>query len=55
MNNFFKGVAAGMTIGITATIMLMPKPSKKRAIKSSAGKAIKAVGSLVENFQGLLD
>ena len=49
MNNFVKGMAAGLVVGAAATATLMPKSCKKRAMKSSAGKAIKAVGSYAES------
>lgn len=55
MNNFIKGMATGLIVGTAATATLMPKSCKKRAMKSSAGKAIKAVGSLIDNFQNMLD
>jgi len=55
MNNFVKGMAAGLVVGAATTAALMPKSCKKRAMKSSAGKAIKAVGSLIDNFQNMLD
>jgi gas vesicle protein len=56
MNSFAKGMAAGLVVGAATTAVLMPKSCKsKRAMKSSAGKAIKAVGSLIDNFQSMLD
>ena len=42
-------MAAGAAIGL----MMMPK-KKKRSAQRAAGKAIKAVGEVVENFSGSL-
>ncbi len=42
-------MAAGAAIGV----MMMPK-KKKHSAQRAAGKAIKAVGEVVENFSGSL-
>ena len=42
-------MAAGAAIGV----MMMPK-KKKHSAQRAAGKAIKAVGAVVENFSGSL-
>ena len=42
-------MAAGAAIGV----MMMPK-NKKHSAQRAAGKAIKAVGEVVENFSGSL-
>ena len=55
MNNFVKGMVTGLAVGATATAMMVPKVCKKRTVKSSAGKAIKAVGNFIDNVQNMLD
>lgn len=49
MNNkqFFKGIGLGMVTGAAIGMALAPRP---KSMKSAAGKAIKAVGDVVENI-----
>ena len=43
------GVAAAAAAGA-----VMMKPKKKNTVQAAAGKAIKAVGEVVENFSGAM-
>lgn len=56
MNNFMKGMTTGLVVGVAATAVMMPKSNKsKKAMKSTTGKALKAVGGLIDNFQSMMD
>lgn len=56
MNNFLKGMTTGLAVGATCAVVLMPKSNRsKRSLKSNTGRALKAVGSLIDNFQGMID
>lgn len=52
--NMRKAVLPMMGVGVAAAAVgaVMMKPRKKNAVQSAAGKAIKAVGEVVENFPG---
>lgn len=43
------GVAAAAAVG-----MVMMQPKKKKSVQAAAGKAIKAVGEVVENFSSAM-
>ncbi|MEG2377342.1 MAG: hypothetical protein RSC43_03185 [Clostridia bacterium] len=56
MNNFVKGMTTGLAVGATCAVVLMPKTHKKaKTIKSNTGRALKAVGGLIDNFQSMID
>ena len=56
MNTFMKGMTTGLAVGATCAVVMMPKTHKsKRAMKTSTGRALKAVGSLIDNFQSIID
>ena len=56
MNNFMKGMTTGFIVGTAATMVVMPKSNKnKKQIKTTTGKALKAVGGLIDNFQSIID
>ena len=44
---FFRGMGIGLVTGAAIGIAMMPK---KRSLKSSAGKTIRAVGDVVDNI-----
>lgn len=51
-----KGVTAGAVIG-TATYMITTAPSRKKQMssaKKSAGKALRAVGNVIENVSYMM-
>lgn len=54
MNTFLKGMTTGLAVGATCAVVMMPKKNKK-TMKTSAGRALKAVGSLIDNFQSMID
>lgn len=54
MNGFYKGVAAGMVLGTAATMVLFPMSGKtNRTIRKNTGRAIRAVGGVIDNLQNL--
>ncbi len=56
MNSFIKGMTTGLAVGATCAAVLMPKSAKsKRAMKSNAGRALRAVGNMIDNFQSMID
>lgn len=56
MNTFMKGMTTGLAVGATCAVVLMPKSNKsKKAMKTNTGRALKAVGSLIDNFQSIMD
>ena len=56
MNTFMKGMTAGLAVGATAAAVIIPKTRKsKKMVKTSTGRALKAVGSLIDNFQNMID
>ena len=53
MKGVMKGIAAGMAIGATMGVVggiMMKKKKSGSGIKKSAGKALHAAGSFVENM-----
>ena len=56
MNTFMKGMTAGLAVGATAAVVFIPKTHKsKKVMKTNTGRALKAVGSLIDNFQSMID
>lgn len=55
MSSVVKGLAAGAIVG-TATYMMTSGSKKKAAqgLKKNAGKAVKAVGSVIENVSYMM-
>lgn len=52
MSSVMKGVAAGIAVG-TATYMASHAMNNRgKIVRKSAGKAIKAVGSIIDTLQG---
>ena len=46
--------AVGLSIAAGAAVLMMTKPKKKAgAMQKAAGKALKAVGEAVENYNGV--
>jgi len=56
MNTFLKGMATGLAVGATTAAVLMPKSKKsKKMMKTGTGRALKAMGTLIDNFQSMVD
>lgn len=55
MNSVIKGIAVGTALG-TATYMLSSKgkPKKSKSLKKNTGKALKAVGSIVDSVSYMM-
>lgn len=51
---FIKGAAAGMAIGAVAATVGASMIKNKKGFKKSAGKAIRAVGDIMENVQYMM-
>jgi len=51
--SFFKGVGVGMALGAAAGMLATPQ-SRKKIMKSKAGKAIHAIGDIVENISDMI-
>ncbi len=47
-------VGIGMAAAAVGVGMTMAKPTAKKKVQSAAGKALKAVGEVVENFSGTM-
>ncbi len=53
--SFVKGVAAGMAVGAAVSMIGNPFENRKRTVlKKNAGKALKAIGGLMNNAQYLM-
>jgi|GEM_PF-749827 len=50
---FFKGAAVGMVIGSAVSMMMIPD-KKMCTKKKTVGRAIRAVGEVVENFSDFI-
>ena len=54
MNSFYKGITTGLIVGTAATMVLLPLSGKTtRTMRRSTGKAIKAVGGMIDNIQSV--
>ncbi|MDR3207366.1 MAG: hypothetical protein LBT60_03440 [Oscillospiraceae bacterium] len=47
-SNFFKGVGVGLLVGAATTAFMLP--TDKRKLKSGAGRALRAVGHVLDSF-----
>ena len=55
MKPFCKGMTAGLIVGSTLAIALMPKKSKPcKALKHGTGKVLKSAGTVIDNLQSIL-
>lgn len=52
---FAKGIGAGVMMGVAASIAgTIAYKNNKKSFKKQAGKAVKAMGDLVDNVQGMI-
>jgi len=49
--DFFRGMGIGLVTGAAIGVAMMPK---KKSLKSSAGRTIRAVGDVVENISSAM-
>lgn len=49
MSSVVKGVAVGMAVGTATFMVANHSKSKSKALKKNAGKAMKAVGTIIDN------
>jgi gas vesicle protein len=55
VGTFTKGIAAGMIVGTAVGMISNPLTSRKRShMKKNAGKALRAVGELIQNAQYMM-
>ncbi len=55
MSPFCKGMTAGLIVGTTLTVALVPKKQKPvKCIKHSTGKILKGAGSVIDSLQSIL-
>lgn len=54
MSAVVKGVAAGAVIGTAAYMMSQGKKKTSATVKRNAGKALKAVGTVIENVSYMM-
>ncbi|MBQ7120021.1 MAG: hypothetical protein IJO09_07380 [Oscillospiraceae bacterium] len=55
MKPFCKGMTAGLIVGSTLAIALMPKKSKScKVLKHGTGKILKSAGNVIDNLQSIL-
>lgn len=55
MSGFLKGMGAGMAVGVVASIAgTVAYQNNKRSFKKTANKAVKAMGTLVDNMQYIM-
>lgn len=56
MKSFYKGMTTGLIVGTAATMVLLPMSNRTtRMMKRNTGKAIKAVGGLIDNIQSVFN
>ena len=48
-----KGVSVGMVVGAATYAMCCANHKDKKKMKSNAGKAMRAIGSMVEDFSNM--
>lgn len=53
ISSLAKGVSAGFMVGAATYALCGATKKEKRSLKSDAGKAIKAIGSIVEDFSDM--
>ncbi len=54
VSNVAKGLAAGAAVGAITYMVTSSNRKKTKAIKKGAGKAIKAVGTIVDNVSAMM-
>ncbi len=55
MSPFCKGMTAGLIVGGTLAVALVPKKQKPaKCIKHSTGKILKGAGSVIDSLQSIL-
>ncbi len=55
MSPFWKGMTAGVIVGSTIAISVMPKKEAKcKCIKHKTGKILKSAGNVIENLQSFM-
>ncbi len=54
VSSMVKGLAAGAVVGTAAYMMSAGKKKTSKTLKKNAGKALKAVGSVIENASYLM-
>lgn len=54
VSNVAKGMAAGVAVGAVTYMLTNSSRRKSKAIKKGAGKAIKAVGTIVDNVTTMM-
>lgn len=55
MNNFYKGVLAGIVVGAAVSLISGPMETKKvRAVKRNVGKTMRTVGQVIDSL-GFMD
>ena len=54
VSSLVKGLAAGAVVGTATYMMTTSKKSKSTSMKKNASKAVKAVGTVIENVSYLM-
>lgn len=54
MSSVVKGLAAGAVVGTATYMMASKKKHTAATVKKNAGKALKAVGSVIENVSYMM-
>lgn len=54
VSSMAKGIAAGAVVGAASYMMTSNKKRNKTMVKRNAGKAIKAVGTVIENVSYMM-
>lgn len=49
-SRFISGMATGLVVGAAVAMAVKPNKSNRRAIRRTTGKAMRAVGSFVDNL-----
>ncbi len=54
MSNIAKGAAVGMAVGATAIMITQAKSNRARMMRKKAGKAMKAVGTMIDDISYMM-
>ncbi len=55
MNPFYKGMTAGIIVGSTLALTIVPKERKTaKSIKRNTGKMLKTAGSVIDSLQSMM-
>ncbi len=55
MNPFYKGMTAGIIVGSTLALAVVPKENKSaKCIKRKTGKMLKTAGSVIDSIQSMM-